>query len=227
MRAVVVEDQGMVREYLAGVLRSRLDATEVRQASSMAELAALEPLLPEIDLVLLDIELGDGSTIDWAIAQSQRRSSPALVALSSIMAPLPLKRLQAAGLSIAHKNDGEAEIVEVIRRTLGGAVMLSREVMRVLGGRGRDENSPIKLLGQREQEVLALLGQRFSNDEIAEILGCAASTAADHRKRIMRKLDLHSIEQVIDYAIEHGGVYDSRAMAARHVIRHGGGRKPH
>lgn len=219
MRAAVVEDQGLVREYLVGVLRRHFGATDVLQAGSMAELERLEARMEDLQLVLLDIDLGDGSTIDWAIAHVGRVPGPCLVALSSILAPLPLKRLQAAGLSLAHKNDGEVELVEVIRRTLGGAIMISREVMKVLSGGGRDRQSPVKLLGPREQEVLGLLGQRFSNDEIAEILGCAAATVADHRKRIMRKLGLHSIEKVIDYAIEHGVIYDSQAMAARQAIR--------
>lgn len=226
MRAAVVEDQALVREYLAGVLRHQLGATEIRMAGSMLELGRLEAKLGELDLVLLDIELEDGSTIDWALERASHPGRPRLVALSSITTPLPLKRLQQAGLSLAHKNDGEADLVEVIQQTLGGAVMISRQMMKVLASAGRDQRAPLKLLGQREQEVLALLGHRFSSDEIAEILGVAASTAADHRKRIMRKLGLHSIEQVIDYAIEHGLIYDSRAMAARQFIRRGGDRTP-
>jgi DNA-binding NarL/FixJ family response regulator len=172
-----------------------------------------------VGLTIFDIDLGDGSTIDWAVDRSQKSDGGALVALSSIPGSFPFKKLQASGISLVHKNDSEAELVEVLRQALGGSVILSRRIMNLLSSAGRDPHSPIKLLGSREQQVLGLLGQRLSNEEIAELLGCAPSTVADHRKRIMRKLDLHRIEEVIDYAIRHGMVHDSMASGARSGIK--------
>ena len=52
--------------------------------------------------------------------------------------------------------------------------------------------------------VGVLLGQRLANEEIAALLGCTATNVADHRKRIMRKLDLHSVADLTRYAIREG-----------------------
>lgn len=215
MRAVIIEDQALVRDYLAGLVRRHLEATEVVAIGSMDELKRRAAEIAGARLVLFDIDLGDGSTLDWALGRAQGSNPGALVALSSIGASFPFKKLQSAGISLVHKNDGEAELIEILRQALGGAVVLSRRIMDLISAAGRDPHSPLKLLGAKEQQVLALLGQRLGNDEIAELLGCAPSTVADHRKRIMRKLDLHRIEDVIEYAIRHGLVYDSVAAATR------------
>ncbi len=220
MRVAVIEDQVLVRDYFAALLRRHFGAEEVIAIGSMAELQAREAEVNGVQLVLLDIELGDGTTLDWAVQRGQTGRACALVALSSLKGAFPFKQLQAAGISLVHKNDGESELLNVIRQTLGGSVMLSRGAMAVISEAGRDPLSPAKLLSERELRILALLGQRLGNDDIAEMIGCAVATAADHRKRIMRKLGLHSVEEVIDYAIRHGVIHDSTAAAA-HAKRKG------
>ncbi|MBI5690461.1 MAG: response regulator transcription factor [Verrucomicrobia bacterium] len=219
MHVAVIEDQTLVRDYLAGLLRRHFSVTTLTAVGSMAELKSQETELRRADLVLLDIELGDGSTLDWAVQRAQSGGRGAIVALSSIKAAFPFKRLQAAGISLVHKGDGEAELVAVIRHAIAGRMVFSRGVMEIIQAAGRDPLAPTKLLSPKEIQVLALLGQRFSNAEIAEFTGSALATIADHRKRIMRKLDLHSAEELIDYAIRHGVVHDSTAAAAHHQRR--------
>ncbi len=215
MRAAVIEDQTLMRDYFAALLRKRCGATEVIAIGSMAELQRRQAELAGVGLVLFDIDLGDGSTVDWAVERATAGNGGVMVAVSSIGAQFPFKRLQAAGISLAHKNDSEKELVDLIQRTLGGAMMVSPRVTDVIGAAARDPRSPLKILGPREQEVLGLLGQRLTNDEVAAILGCTPNNVADHRHRIMRKLDLHNIEQLIECAIRHGLVFDSKAAAAR------------
>ncbi len=208
-----------MREYLVMLVKKHLGVSEVVSIGSMAELVRRDADLIGVNLIIFDIDLGDGSTLDWAITRATRSGGGILVALSSIPGAFPFKKLQTSGISLVHKNDSEAELVEVLRQAMGGAVVLSRRIMELISAVGRDPHSPIKLLGAKEQQVLGLLGQRLGNEEISEILGCAPSTVADHRKRIMRKLDLHRIEEVIDYAIRHGMVYDSVAASARAGVK--------
>ncbi|MBM3851858.1 MAG: response regulator transcription factor [Verrucomicrobia bacterium] len=219
MRAAVIEDQKLVREYLTALLRRRFRASPVVAIGSMAELTARAAELAEVELVVFDIDLGDGSTLEWAVRRSETGGAGTMVALSSITGAFPFQRLQRAGISIAHKSDGEAELVQVIRQALTGVVVLSRGAMAVLRPAGRDPVFATKILGDTELRVLALLGQRLSTEEIAEMLGCALGTATDHRKRIMSKLGLHNIEEVIDYAIRHGIVHDTEASAAARTRR--------
>ncbi|MEY3774614.1 MAG: hypothetical protein RLZZ129_1394 [Verrucomicrobiota bacterium] len=215
MRAAVVEDQTLMRGFLTALLRKHCGVEDVIDIGSMQELHAREGELDAVGLIMLDIDLGDGTTLDWATGRAAAGKPGVMVAVSSISGQFPFKQLQAGGISIAHKNDSEKELVDVIQRALAGAVVISRRAMELITAGARDPNSPLKLLGPREQQVLGLLGQRLSNDDVAAIMGCAPATVADHRKRIMRKLDLHNIEQLIECAIQHGLVFDSTAAAAK------------
>lgn len=219
MRAAVIEDQTLMRDYLGALLRKHCGVTEVIGIGSMKELTEREAELKNVGLILFDIDLGDGTTIDWAVARATQADAGALVALSSIGAQFPFKKLQGAGISLAHKGDREADIAEIIQRTLAGSAVISKRVMEVISAGARDPQSPLKLLGPKEQQILALLGQRLSNDDIADIVGTSPNTVADHRKRIMRKLDLHTIEEIIDFAIRHGLVFDSAAVAAKNRVK--------
>ena len=215
MRAAVVEDQTLMRGFLTALLRKHCGVDDVIDIGSMQELHAREGELDAVGLIMLDIDLGDGTTLDWATGRAAAGKPGVMVAVSSISGQFPFKQLQAGGISIAHKNDSEKELVDVIQRALAGAVVISRRVMELINAGACDPNSPLKLLGPREQQVLGLLGQRLSNDDVAAIMGCAPATVADHRKRIMRKLELHNIEQLIECAIRHGLVFDSTAAAAK------------
>ena len=207
MLAAVIEDQTLMRDYLVRLLQERLGATLVVAIGSMAELRRREPELAGARLILFDVDLGDGVATDWAIQRFQREPAGRLVALSSITGAHVFKQLQLAGISLVHKNDTQAELTEALRLVLGGSTIVSRRMQELLAAGARDPKAPFKILGPREQQVLALLGQRLRNEEIAGILGCSESTVADHRKRIMQKLSLHHIEEVIDYAIKHGVIY--------------------
>lgn len=219
MHVAVIEDQALVRDYLAALLRRHFHVTTLTAVGSMEDLARHESALRQADFLLVDIELGDGTTLDWAVARSQSGARGSLVVLSSLTASFPFKKLQAAGISLVHKGDGEAELLNVVRQAITGRVVFSRGAMEIIQAAGRDPLSPTKLLSPKELQVLALIGQRFNTAEIAELTGSALATVSDHRKRIMRKLELHSAEELIEYAIRHGVVHDSGAAAAYHARR--------
>ncbi len=219
MRAAIIEDQTLMRGYLGALLRRHFGVTDLVEIASMQELQERAHELEGLRLIVLDIDLGDGTTLDWATQRAEKGAAGVMVAVSSISGQFPFKKLQTEGISIAHKNDSEKELVDVIARALGGAVVISRRARELIVAGARDALSPLKLLGPKEQQVLALLGQRLQADDIAAIVGCTPSTVADHRKRIMRKLELTSTEQLIDYAIKHGLVFDSKAAAAKSTLK--------
>jgi DNA-binding NarL/FixJ family response regulator len=65
------------------------------------------------------------------------------------------------------------------------------------------DNAAVKL-GQREREVLALLAEVRNSSEIAARMHIVVSTVEAHRRSIMRKLDLHSVAELMRYAIREG-----------------------
>ena len=207
MRAAVLEDQTLMRDYLVRLLVQELGVSEVLAIASMAELRRRGGELRGRGLILFDVDLGDGSTVEWALHRVEVEPRCRMVALSSVSGEVPFKQLQAAGISLLHKNDSQTELTAALQMVAGGSIVVSRRMQEVLSAGLRDPHSPLKLLGPKELRVLALLGQRMRNEEIAELLACSVATIADHRKHIMRKLGFHHIEEVIDCAIRHGVVH--------------------
>jgi DNA-binding NarL/FixJ family response regulator len=73
-----------------------------------------------------------------------------------------------------------------------------------------------RLLTDREQDVLGLVGHGLSDAEIAAQLGIATRTAADHRSNLLHKLNLDGTPKLITYAIEHGFSTDLSGPARNH-----------
>lgn len=156
-----LEDQTPVRDYRVRLLSQELGAPSVAPLGSQTELRGVQ-------LLLFDLDLGGGSTVERAIGWAERVSACRLVALSSAMRPFPFKQLQFAVVSMVHKNDAQSELVQAL-----------------LSAGHRDPLSPMKLPGLKEHKVLAQLGQRLRIEENAALPGCSAFTVADHRNHIM------------------------------------------
>jgi two-component system response regulator NreC len=77
--------------------------------------------------------------------------------------------------------------------------------MDFLGRAGEEtDESTLEVLTPREQEVLELLAEGKTNEEIAEKLVISRHTVARHRENLMRKLELHSRAELVKYAIRKG-----------------------
>ena len=90
------------------------------------------------------------------------------------------------------------------RPFLAGRRYLSSAVQRLRANLRADPAAFDKILSDREQAVLRLVGEGLDNDAVAARLKISPSTAKNHRLNIMAKLDLHSTPQLIRYAIEKG-----------------------
>jgi DNA-binding NarL/FixJ family response regulator len=112
----------------------------------------------------------------------------------------------AAGASgYVFKSDAAQEVVSAVRMILEGQPYLTK---RLAGGHVRIDlrKSPAKPrrsggLTRRELEVLQLLAEGHTNKSMAEVLGISVKTAETHRARLMRKLQLKSVAELVRYAI--------------------------
>jgi DNA-binding NarL/FixJ family response regulator len=91
------------------------------------------------------------------------------------------------------------EMAQGFRLILGGETYISREVLARLDG--QDEAAELSL---RERQVLHLIAEGCSNVAIAERLGISAKTVDNHRTRLMAKLGVHSVAQLLAYALKEG-----------------------
>lgn len=112
-------------------------------------------------------------------------------------------RAGAAGYIL--KESADTELLAAIRAVAEGNSYLGPEVAGpVLQDYRRHATDPIDLLSPREREILQLIAEGQTNKEIAAHLNLSVYTVDGHRTRIMEKLGLHSVGQLVRFAIRHG-----------------------
>jgi DNA-binding NarL/FixJ family response regulator len=204
-RFFVVEDQVLVRELICHDLRESFPGCAIIQAGTLEEIRSIEDEGGGFDLAIVDLELSDGSAIEWV--QQSMRADPArrIVILSAREEDYILYQAMHSDVpGFVHKNDKPEVLRQAVRTVLDGAVFYSPSVLQMCRKRQADPSFFNKLLTAREQEVLESFGEGLSDAEVAAIKGLSQFTVAVHRKQIMTKLGVHSQGEMMKYAVAKG-----------------------
>jgi DNA-binding NarL/FixJ family response regulator len=113
--------------------------------------------------------------------------------------------LRAGARGYLLKDAAPADLVSAVRAIAAGEGYLSPAVSdAVLDDYRRHVTNPIDLLTSREREVLQMLAEGKTNKEIASVLNLSVYTVDAHRGRIMEKLNAHSINELVRFAVRNG-----------------------
>ena len=159
------------------------------------------------DIVLVDITLPRRSGL--MLVKDIRLWVPStyVLALSMHDESLYAERvLRAGGHGYIMKNEGGDKLLQAIRRVLDGVTYvsegISRKIVDTFAGRRKDTgNSTVGHLTEREFEVFQLLGQGLPTAEIGKRLHLSPKTVDSHRLHIKEKLQLHSLPELMRYAV--------------------------
>ena len=194
IRVAVVDDHPLVREGTAAIV-DRADDMEI--AGVAASLDELKPMLDgSIDVLLLDLRLGTESGFDLLRGESTS-PMPAVVVLTSYDYPQyadAALRLGAAGFVV--KTAPTAELLDAVRRAAAGGLAFG-----VRPGHG------VALSG-REREVLRLVVDGASNDEIGARLGISSRTVESHLRRLFERVGVASRTELAARALREGWLED-------------------
>lgn len=205
MRVVIVEDQILFREFLATVLVPRLGLELVGQAGDGEEaLQVIRQSRP--DLVILDILIPKLSGIRVARTVNQEWPRTRILGLSSeidIKTVQQVHQLRLAGF--IDKNQATMEhLTEAIQAIRNNKRFVSSSLQNTIQKLVTDPQSFQKILTKREQEVLTLIGDALSDQEIGNLLKLSHSSIQSHRRNLSRKLGAHSTPELIRFAHESG-----------------------
>lgn len=196
LRVALVDDHPVFRLGLAALLDSLPGIAVVAQAAGAAEARAL--LADDafaVDVVVMDLDLGDGSGVDETRAAVARRPGLAVLVVSMHEdddAVVAAVRAGARGYLV--KSAPPDQIERAVRAVAAGEMILgpsvaARAMSYVLGGRSA-VRVPFPRLTDREREVLDLLAAGHDNVVIARRLGLSAKTVRNHVANVLTKLEV-------------------------------------
>lgn len=208
IRAFIADDHLMFRQGLRTLLEKTREITVVGEAESgQKTLKKVEQLKP--DVIILDVGMPGLNGIE--VAKRIRKLLPETkILFLSMHADIffTMEALKAGALGYILKEDSFSQLVEAIKVVSTGKIFLSpvleEPVMKGLlqiARKSDDESSNV--LTEREKEILQLIAEGMTNQNIAESLCISVSTVDTHRKNIMNKLGIHSVAGLVKYAIKH------------------------
>jgi DNA-binding NarL/FixJ family response regulator len=210
---MLIDDHTSFREPLAFMLNREPDLVVVSQAGSLTEAREqLGDVKFEADVAIIDLELPDGSGVEFIDELREIRPRTLALVLSAYSNRILLARaIEAGAAGVVHKSSRLEDIIDGVRRLSAGEQLLSQqeviEAVRLISRQRREDREAeliISKLTPREQEVLQALAKGLSDKEIAERLYIGIGTVRSHITSILAKLGVQSRLQALVFAVRHG-----------------------
>ena len=215
IRVLLAEDHILVREGVRALLEAQPDMEVVAEASDGSEAVrkALD-LLP--DVVLMDITMPGTNGLE--ATRLIRKAAPGVRILALTMHGTDdyfFRLLDAGASGYVLKESASSDLISAIRAVHRGGVFLSPSVAKRLvddhlrrASEG-DQRPGYDSLTDRERQILKLIGEGCTNQEIAQKLCLSVNTVQTHRTHIMDKLNLHNRTELLRFAVRAGFLEES------------------
>ena len=210
VRILLADDHTLVRNGLRKILQERDDWEVVGEAGdgreTVRQAAELKP-----DIAILDITMPLLNGIE-ATRQLVRRQPDLRVLILSMHATEAyiVQALKAGAKGYLLKDSADTELIRAVAALAIGKSYFSPAVSKVmlddyvrhLADKGIEDR--YESLSEREREIFQLVAEGHSNKDIAGVLNISPGTVETHRARIMEKLDIHSVAEIVLYAVRKG-----------------------
>lgn len=208
---LIADDHAIVRRGLRSVLNAEPDlevVAEVEDGRQAVERLALTG--DDIDLAILDISMPNMTGMQ-AAAEIHRRNPETRILILSMHSEEQylFQALKAGASGYVLKSAADQDLVKACRATMRGEPFLYPAAVSTLIGdylerAGRGQETDGEPLTPREIEVVKLIAEAHTNEEIAEALVISRKTVERHRANIMEKLGMRDRVQLVRYAIRRG-----------------------
>jgi len=210
IRILLADDHTVIRKGLRLLLESQPGFQVVAEASDGVETVELADS-QQPNVVVLDIAMPNLNGIEAARQISAKSAQPAIVILSMHSdESYVLRALKAGARAYLLKDSAESDLINAIYAVTEGKAYFSPTISKMLVEdyvrqmQERDVNDSYELLTSREREILQMLAEGKSNKYVATLLKLSVYTVETHRSNILEKLNLHSMPELILYAVRKG-----------------------
>jgi two-component system, NarL family, response regulator NreC len=210
LRLLLGDDHTLVRHGLRKILEEQPEWEVVSEVGDGRE-AVREAIAHQPDVAIIDVAMPLLNGID-ATQQIVRRAPQVRVLMLSMHADeaYVMRALQAGATGYMVKDSAGKELLKAVETVAAGRRYFSPAIERLV----QDENAlragtsgfadRYETLSTREREIFQLIAEARSNKEVAALLDISPATVETHRARILQKLDVHNIAEVVLYAVRRG-----------------------
>ncbi|MFI7699814.1 response regulator [Nonomuraea sp. NPDC049480] len=211
IRVLIADDQGMVRTGFTVFLSAQPDIEVVGEAANGRE-AVEQAVALAPDVVLMDVRMPVMNGLEATRELLSRRPSPKVLILTTFdLDDYVYEALRAGASGFLLKDASAAQLAEAVRVVAAGEALIAPAITKrlihefaKLGAPRPAAGRRLAELTERETEVLTLVAQALSNQEIADKLFVAEQTVKTHVGRVLMKLGLRDRAQAIVFAYETG-----------------------
>lgn len=205
IRILLADDHEMVRIGVSAYLSTQQDMEVVGEATNGRE-AVQKALELKPDIILMDMVMPEMNGAEATAEIIKQWPEAKIMVITSFLDDDKVyPALEAGAISYILKTSNAKRIAEAIRETLSGKTVLEPEVTSKMMQKMRSGNDrqPHKELTDRELEILLLLAQGKSNQEIADELFIALKTVKTHVSNLLSKLEVQDRTQAVIYAFQN------------------------
>jgi DNA-binding NarL/FixJ family response regulator len=205
IRILLADDHAVVRQGFRAILAQQPDMLIVGEAGNGREVVALAlETTPEV--IVMDVAMPELNGIEATRRLSGSLPSARVLALSMHKDSIYVREMLKAGAKgYLLKDSVERDLLEAVRTLARGGEYISPAVQSALTSPFRIEGStPLDQLTSREREVLQLIAEGKTNKEVAVVLHISVFTVDAHRGRIMEKLNVHNVNELVRFAVRNG-----------------------
>ena len=207
-RILLADDHTVVRRGLRLVLDAEPDLEVVAEAGDGAE--AIDAVLSQdVDLAILDVTMPRMTGLQATHEMLRRRPDVKVLILTMHESEQVIGEVLAAGArGYVLKSDAGRDLVSAVEalsrhKTFFTSSVAEMVLQKYLEGSPESASHETSSLTPREREVVQLVAEGRTNKEVATALNISVKTAETHRTNIMRKLDCHSLSELVRYAIRN------------------------
>lgn len=209
IKIYIVDDHKVFRDGVTALVKYEKDMEVVGSSGTVQQfMAEIENIQP--DVILMDISIGeDDGTIATEWIKEKNPSAKVLILSMHDEGEYITKVLEAGANGYLLKNSGTEEMFKAIRAVANGKNFYSQKVSNTMVQQFlKTKNEKIEPVGKkltsRELEVLKLIVEEKSNQEIADTLFISIRTVGTHRRNILEKLQVKNTVGLVRYAIQKG-----------------------
>jgi DNA-binding NarL/FixJ family response regulator len=211
---LLADDHAIVVEGLRRILEPEFDVIGA-VADGLALVKAARELRPDVIVADISMPLLNGIEAARQIRAAHRRTKIVFLSMHPDVVYVS-EAFQAGGSAYVLKSSAGIEIVTAIREALQGGTFVTAAIDKTAldAQIRRGQRAPDAALSPRQREVLQMVAEGRSTKKIAHLLQISPRTVEFHRYWVMQSLDLHTIAELVQYAIKHHMIAPDTSVAA-------------